>query len=38
MFDNSNNVKNITLEENAKLDYFSYFSEELIYEKHIITQ
>ena len=37
MFDNSNNVKNITLEENAKLDYFSYFSEELIYEKHIIT-
>lgn len=38
IFDDSSNIKSIVLEENAILDYFSYFSEELVYEKHIITQ
>lgn len=37
IFDDSNNVKNITLEENAKVDYFGYFSWDDVYEKHVIT-
>jgi hypothetical protein len=37
IFDNNTEVETIELEENAKLDYFSYFSEEKIYNKHFIT-
>jgi len=37
IFDNNTEVETIVLEENAKLDYFSYFSEEKIYNKHFIT-
>lgn len=37
IFDNNTEIETITLEENAKLDYFAYFSEENIYNKHFIT-
>jgi hypothetical protein len=37
IFDNNTVVETIELEENAKLDYFSYFSEENTYNKHFIT-
>lgn len=38
IFDKSGEIENISLEENAKLDYFAYFSEDKIYNKHFITQ
>jgi len=37
IFDKSSLVENIILEENAKLDYFAYFSEDKIYNKHFVT-
>jgi hypothetical protein len=37
IFDNNIEIETITLQENAKLDYFAYFSEENTYNKHFIT-
>jgi hypothetical protein len=37
IFDKGSLIETITLEENAKLDYFAYFSEDKTYNKHFVT-
>lgn len=37
IFDKGSKIETITLEENAKLDYFAYFSEDKTYNKHFVT-
>jgi Fe-S cluster assembly scaffold protein SufB len=36
LFDDGNVLKNITVWENTRLEYFSFFSEDSIFQKHIL--